>query len=155
MRGLVAGLALMLSTPLGAAWQPAWSAPGLGFEDWTQPQARDAREGWERFAVRYPPAPENLAPAALLGSDLLLLWQNTISGKDGSHCPYYPSCSRYSRVAVENYGLALGVIMTADRLSRCHEHPNEAGDYAMRSRQNESMIWDPPTLDAWWSKKSK
>ena len=106
-------------------------------------------EPWERFAKRYPPQPENLWLPALIGSDLLLGWQNTISGHDGSHCPHYPSCSRYSRIAVETYGLALGVIMTAERLSRCHEHSGEEGQYELRKVNGELMIWDPPQLDTW------
>lgn len=34
-------------------------------------------------------------------------------------CPMHPSCSEYSRQAVEKHGLAVGWAMTLDRLMRC------------------------------------
>lgn len=30
-----------------------------------------------------------------------------------------PSCSEYGRQAIEKHGLALGIVMAADRLHRC------------------------------------
>jgi len=144
----------LLAAPLEATWrqdlQP-FSAAGRDFDDWSQPETRKP-EAWEYLAVHNTPAVDQSAPLALLGEDLLWLWQHTLSGKDGSHCPWYPSCSRYSRIAVREYGLLAGVCMTADRLSRCHGAPNEQGGYAYRLIHGEWMIWDPPQLDAWWSK---
>lgn len=37
-----------------------------------------------------------------------------------SACRYYPSCSEYTRQAVEKYGAARGLWMGARRLLRCH-----------------------------------
>jgi putative component of membrane protein insertase Oxa1/YidC/SpoIIIJ protein YidD len=91
-----------------------------------------------------------LWPPSLLGAELLWIYQHTLSGRDGSHCPYYPSCSRYARIAVERYGLILGSLMAGDRLSRCSGQPNQEGHYALRLVDSELMIWDPPMLDAWW-----
>lgn len=42
-----------------------------------------------------------------------------------SACRYYPTCSDYTREAVERYGAARGVWMGLKRLSRCH--PFHAG----------------------------
>ena len=34
-------------------------------------------------------------------------------------CPMYPSCSEYSRQALEKYGFFMGAMIAADRLLRC------------------------------------
>lgn len=34
-------------------------------------------------------------------------------------CPYRPTCSEYSRQAVEKFGLPQGLVLTVRRLSRC------------------------------------
>lgn len=143
---------LLLSAALRPDWNPAWSAPSHEYSDWTSPAPPRRGEAWEILALKNTPPPRLTAPAALLGEDLLWLWQHTLSGKDGSRCPYYPSCSRYSRIAVGHYGLVLGVAMTADRLSRCHGHVNEAGHLEMKAIRSEWLIWNPPMDDAWWAK---
>jgi putative membrane protein insertion efficiency factor len=85
-----------------------------------------------------------------MGTDLLYLWQHTLSGHDGSRCPFYPTCSRYSRIAVEEEGLLLGCIMTAERLIRCNSHANDQDQYAWAETPAGYQIWDPPQLDEWW-----
>ena len=42
-------------------------------------------------------------------------------------CRYHPSCSEYSRVAVSQYGVAKGALLTVRRLLRCT--PFHAGGY--------------------------
>ena len=37
-------------------------------------------------------------------------------------CRYFPSCSEYSVQAVDRYGLARGIELTAARLCRCRSH---------------------------------
>ncbi len=143
---------LFAATALPASWRQdfrPFSAAGRDFDDWTQADTRKS-EAWEYLAVHNTPAVDQSAPLALLGEDLLWLWQHSLSGQGGSHCPWYPSCSRYSRIAVREYGLLAGVCLTADRLSRCHGAPNEQGAYAYRLIQGEWLIWDPPHADAWW-----
>jgi putative component of membrane protein insertase Oxa1/YidC/SpoIIIJ protein YidD len=34
-------------------------------------------------------------------------------------CPYRPTCSEYSRQAVEKFGLPRGLVLTVRRLSKC------------------------------------
>lgn len=142
------------ATPSFAAWDTGkspWASSGSEFLDWTAAEASRRRENWERLAVRDTPAPATTAPAALLGEDLLWVYQHTLSGNTGSQCPHYPSCSRYSLVAVDDYGLLLGVIMTADRLERCHDDANDKNQYEWKEIDGERLIWDPPYLDAWWN----
>lgn len=37
-----------------------------------------------------------------------------------SSCRFYPSCSAYSREAIERHGVGRGLRLTAHRLLRCH-----------------------------------
>jgi len=37
-------------------------------------------------------------------------------------CNFEPTCSQFSKQAVDRYGLGLGIVMTADRLERCNPY---------------------------------
>ena len=63
--------------------------------------------------------------AAALG--LVRLYQLTVSRLLPSSCRFYPSCSEYTRQAMERYGLPRGVWLGVKRLSRCH--PFNPGGY--------------------------
>ena len=56
---------------------------------------------------------------------ILRLYKVVLSPLLPSACRYYPSCSVYTRQAVEKYGVGRGLWMGAKRLSRCH--PFHAG----------------------------
>jgi len=45
----------------------------------------------------------------------------------GPCCRFEPSCSDYSRIAIETHGSAKGLIMSARRIFRCH--PFHVGGY--------------------------
>jgi len=45
----------------------------------------------------------------------------------GSNCRFYPSCSDYSREAIERHGAAKGSWLAARRMARCH--PYHPGGY--------------------------
>lgn len=48
------------------------------------------------------------------------IYQKTISPLQGSHvCNFSPSCSQFSKEAIQHYGLFKGILMTSDRLKRC------------------------------------
>jgi putative component of membrane protein insertase Oxa1/YidC/SpoIIIJ protein YidD len=146
-------LSLLCGKPSFAAWDEGkdpWTSKGQEFSDWTTPLKPRKREIWERLAADEVPPPESSSLDLLLAEDLLWIYQNTLSGNTGSQCPHYPSCSRYSRIAIDDYGLALGIIMTAERLERCHDDANDKGQYAWKEIDGKTLIWDPPRLDAWW-----
>ena len=54
----------------------------------------------------------------LAGRFWLTAYQHVFGRFIRSHCPMQPSCSTYSYEAVSRHGLALGVMLTADRLLR-------------------------------------
>src|SRR5450759_2021074 len=71
-------------------------------------------------------------PAALrimrrLAVGLILMYQKLISPLFGSVCRYEPSCSNYTREAVERYGVLKGSWLGVKRISRCH--PFHQGGY--------------------------
>jgi|GEM_PF-641832 len=69
-------------------------------------------------------------------------------------CPMYPSCSDYSRQALEQHGFAMGAIMMFDRLMRCgrdevHLSPPVLVDGRRRT-------YDPlEANDFWWYRRTK
>jgi putative membrane protein insertion efficiency factor len=55
------------------------------------------------------------------------LYQHTLSRLLPASCRFYPSCSEYTRQAIERYGLARGSWLAVCRLARCH--PFNPGGY--------------------------
>jgi putative membrane protein insertion efficiency factor len=49
---------------------------------------------------------------------LIALYQATRNGRP-SPCRYFPTCSNYSKEAIERHGAARGSWLTVRRLSRC------------------------------------
>jgi putative component of membrane protein insertase Oxa1/YidC/SpoIIIJ protein YidD/outer membrane protein assembly factor BamD (BamD/ComL family) len=48
------------------------------------------------------------------------IWQGFLTHHDANRCTFEPTCSEYSRRAFGKYGIFKGVLMTTDRLIRCH-----------------------------------
>jgi putative membrane protein insertion efficiency factor len=55
-----------------------------------------------------------------LAVGLIVIYQRTISPLLGPACRYEPSCSEYTRQAIERYGFGRGVWLGARRIARCH-----------------------------------
>jgi putative membrane protein insertion efficiency factor len=51
---------------------------------------------------------------------LIRAYQHWISPVLSPRCRFYPSCSSYSRTAIERYSLAKGSYLSVRRLLRCH-----------------------------------
>lgn len=58
----------------------------------------------------------------------ILVYQKTLSFDHGplkalyphGYCPYYPSCSEYTRQAIVKRGIVIGIVKGAWRILRCH-----------------------------------
>lgn len=61
---------------------------------------------------------------------LIEFYQKAISpwlGSRGVHCKYYPTCSEYSRQAIEKYGIFKGLVLSIKRILKCN--PLSKGGY--------------------------
>ena len=61
---------------------------------------------------------------------LLKIYKKTISpiiASCGIHCKYYPTCSEYTKQAVEKYGAFKGSLLAIWRIIRCN--PFSKGGY--------------------------
>lgn len=54
-------------------------------------------------------------------------YQLFLSPMLGSHCRFYPTCSHYSKEAIEKKGVLKGMWLSIRRISRCH--PWSEGGY--------------------------
>lgn len=64
-------------------------------------------------------------------------------------CPMYPSCSEYSRQAVEKHGFVIGWTMAMDRLLRCGRDESKRVPSVLV--QGEWKFYDPLVAnDTWW-----
>ena len=55
------------------------------------------------------------SPVDLLYDDLIGFYQTQISAKTIQRCPFYFSCSNYTKIAIHEYGSFLGLLYFIDR----------------------------------------
>jgi len=58
---------------------------------------------------------------------LINFYQKNISPWFGKKCKYYPTCSEYTKQAIEKYGVIKGTIKGIKRILRCN--PFSKGGY--------------------------
>ena len=52
------------------------------------------------------------------------VYQLTLSLVLGPRCRFYPSCSEYTKQAIEEHGVSKGIYLGATRICKCHPfHP--------------------------------
>lgn len=51
---------------------------------------------------------------------LIMVYQRIVSPYLGSRCRFHPTCSEYAYLAVEQYGVFYGILLTLRRLLKCH-----------------------------------
>lgn len=51
---------------------------------------------------------------------LIKFYQLCISPRIGSHCKYYPTCSEYTKQAVDKYGIIKGSLLGIMRILKCN-----------------------------------
>lgn len=87
----------------------------------------------------YPPKTKTL-PAASSSNYFFRLYDEFISPIDGDRCQMSPSCSNYSRQAIDKRGIVAGLLMTLDRLQRCG---NDLSRYPRVYQNNLERYFDP------------
>ncbi len=71
------------------------------------------------------------------------LYQNRVSSTGGTdRCGFRPSCSAYGYTAIEEEGPLIGLLMTADRLTRCNLFKGPGPDYTLLPN---GKLYDPPS----------
>lgn len=58
---------------------------------------------------------------------LINIYQKNISPIFGRHCRYYPTCSEYTKQAIEKYGIFKGTFYGIKRIIKCN--PFSKGGY--------------------------
>ena len=58
---------------------------------------------------------------------LIVVYQRLLSPMLGPSCRCVPTCSEYTRQAIERYGVGKGIWMGTKRIARCH--PFHEGGY--------------------------
>jgi len=78
---------------------------------------------------------------AFLGA--IRLYQKRVSSIGGpDRCGFWPSCSAYGYTAIEEEGPVTGLLMTADRLTRCNLFKGPGPDYTLLPN---GKLYDPPS----------
>ncbi len=103
LRALLSGLLLGLLAGL-PVFARAGSLPG--------PEAPRSRPEVSEFV--------ETSPVKLGLQGALTFYRSNVSPINPDRCGFLPSCSAFGSLAVQEHGPIWGVLMTADRLLRCH-----------------------------------
>ncbi len=100
-----------------------WPAAAPAEDRW-DPWPADPRSADEIYSAKWLNSTmnETTNPATLVGLLAIRGYQQVLSPALSSSCQFYPSCSRFTFAAVASQGLLNGLIMGADRVSRCHTY---------------------------------
>lgn len=60
---------------------------------------------------------------------IIEFYQNHISGLFGAKCRFYPSCSEYTKQAIDKYGIIKGIFKGLKRILKCHPFNPGGIDY--------------------------
>ncbi len=87
------------------------------------------------------PVPDAVQPHEPMMAVLFRFYRDVVSPVNGSNCPMYPSCSRYSRTALDSLGTLEGMLATFDRLHRCG---HDLHFYELVLESGRWLRYDPP-----------
>ena len=86
---------------------------------------------------------------AFLGA--VRVYQKRVSSTGGpDRCGFRPSCSVYGYQAIEEEGPLVGLLMTADRLTRCNVFKEPGPDYTLLPN---GKLYDPPSENILFHKR--
>jgi putative component of membrane protein insertase Oxa1/YidC/SpoIIIJ protein YidD len=78
------------------------------------------------------------------------VYQKRVSASGGpDRCGFRPSCSAYGYSAIEEEGPVIGLLMTADRLTRCNIFKEPGPDYTLLPN---GKLYDPPSKNLLFAK---
>ncbi|NQZ32813.1 MAG: membrane protein insertion efficiency factor YidD [Oceanospirillaceae bacterium] len=66
---------------------------------------------------------------------LIKIYQYGISPLLGSNCRFYPTCSSYSKEAIEKHGAAKGLYLGLRRILKCHPYHEGGIDLVPKTAQ--------------------
>ena len=100
------------------------------------------------------PSARATAPSLAVGvfDRLLRFYQQVISEVDGARSNMYPTGSDYARRVIKKHGVALGIVLTAERLL------HEGNEKQVSPRIRKYGIWriyDPVEANDWWWRGSE
>lgn len=107
----------------------------------TQRHREVINEGYKKKV--YQEAKNNRNEIEFLFSGLFLFYKSFFSSQDQSVCTFTPSCSEFGIIAVKNFGVVKGGIMTMDRLTRC----NGLSPTKYEIDKKAKLLKDNPTVD--------
>lgn len=104
--------------------------------------ANEKMRGPERRAAKSPrekTEETSCLDLAMLGA--LSFYRKAVSPADGTRCGFRPSCSAFAAISLREQGPLVGLLMTADRLMRCHPLKKAGPDYLPLPG---GKLYDPP-----------
>jgi len=132
-RGRAACSACLLSVIIAFASLPAGLEPAFG--------SPSTMKGPSCSSQQSPSDTEqDTSPVKQVFLGAIYLYRSVISPTQGSRCGFYPSCSTFGMHAVHDYGAVRGIMMTADRLTRCNLLKSPGPDYFLRP---DGRLYDP------------
>lgn len=87
-------------------------------------------------------APLETDPVKIVAGTGFRLYRTLISPSQGDVCNFRPSCSRYARAAITEYGILWGSLMASDRLLRCNPWAYESFGTHYQEIRN-MKLYDP------------
>jgi putative component of membrane protein insertase Oxa1/YidC/SpoIIIJ protein YidD len=77
-------------------------------------------------------------PISYIGATLILVYQKVISKQIQADCVYQISCSEFTRLCIQKYGLVKGSLMGLNQLSECY--PNVYLEHARNIERDSKII---------------
>jgi putative membrane protein insertion efficiency factor len=101
----------------------------LCYKEIASAEPQDIQADWQPWDVQVesihykqekPSCLSSFSMVKLLPLSAIIIYQKVISPQQGGVCNFIPSCSQFGFSAIKRYGIIQGVLMTSDRLQRCH-----------------------------------
>lgn len=70
-----------------------------------------------------------LYPIRLIVLFIICFYKLCVSFSKGFHCPFYPSCSSYAIIAINEWGLIIGLKLAINRILKCNPKNHGCIDY--------------------------